>query len=141
MARKSAASSRNTSRETPVQYESWRYQEQFAFQLRPPTNSSAHRHDQPPTISSTAPKSVVSSSEAVPRRRRTKRASARLSFATSNRIFLAFVPKHRRARHHAKRHLIRQRFKRGASASCVWKMDMRPAPKATVPVSAVVSLH
>src|SRR6266436_6361721 len=85
MARKSAASLLNTSRETPAQHESWRYREQFAIQPHPPMNSSAHHHSQPPTISSTAPKFVVSSSGALPGRWRTKRANARLSFATSNR--------------------------------------------------------
>src|SRR5260370_20995399 len=41
--------------------------------------------DQLPAISSTAPESVVSSSAALPGSRTTIRASARLSFATSNR--------------------------------------------------------
>src|SRR5712664_2546801 len=51
------------------------------------------------------------------------------------------VPEHSLAKYHAKGHLIGQRLKGGTSAPRARKMDMRPGPEMTVPVSAVVPLH
>src|SRR5260370_2869272 len=55
-------------------------------------------------------------------------------------VLFPVVPKHCRAGHHAERHLIRQRLKRGAVARGVRKMDVRPAPQMAVPVSPIVPL-
>src|SRR4029077_1778232 len=51
------------------------------------------------------------------------------------------MPEHCCARRHAKRHLIRQRFKRGPSATRIQKMNVRPRPEIPVPVSTVMALH